>query len=63
MNTIYCEQFHKIIWRRLEKYLLLKIIHCGRDLEVQRFPKPRSKLYFVEISDPKGFSLSTYKNV
>jgi len=29
----------------------LKIVHQGRDLEVQRFAKPLTKLDFVQITD------------
>ena len=37
---------------RTESICLFKITHIGRDLEVLRFPKPRSKLDFVLITDP-----------
>ena len=46
-NTIYREQFMKSYGVDKKSICLLKIIHYGRDLEVHRFPKPRSK------SDPK----------
>ena len=46
-NTFSREQFMKSYGVDKKSTWLLKIIHYGRDLEVQRFPKPRSKLDFV----------------
>ena len=37
---------------RTESICLFKMTHMERDLEVLRFPKPRSKLDFVLITDP-----------
>ena len=47
VNTIHCEQFHESIMAKTEESIcFFKMIHLGRDLKVERFPKLRYKLDF-----------------